>query len=137
LLEQMQQARTGQFFKDTILGYQGGEIENQNMMGFSTTKREYRKDDAAISVTLSGTAAANGMDAFSALAQIGMTAGGGKKLRIQKRNAVIMVNDSNVQVLITMKKGGTLVFESNDVKADELQSFAEAFPVEDLDDSRG
>lgn len=137
LLEQMQQARTGDFFKDNILGYQGGEIESQNMMGFSTIKREYQKDDSYITVTLSGSSSANGMDAFSALAQMGMNAAGGKKVRIQKRNAVIITDGSNVQILVTMKKGGTLVFESNELDAEAVQKFAEAFPVEGLDDSRG
>lgn len=136
-LEQLKQDNIAKFFKDSILGYQGNELESQNAMGFSSTKREYLKDDKQISVSLSGMASANGMDAFAALAQIGLTAGGGKKVRIQKRTASIMVDNSNVQILVTLKKGGTLVFESNDVNADELQRFAEAFPVEDLDDSRG
>ena len=136
-LEQIKQEKIGKFFKDSILGYQGSELENQNVMGFSTTKREYHKDDKQISVTLSGSAGANGMDAFAAIAQIGVTAGGGKKVRIQKRNAAIMTDDSNVQILVSLKKGGTLVFESYDVDADELQKFAEAFPIEALDDSRG
>jgi hypothetical protein len=137
LLEQMKQENIAKFFKDDILGYKGNELESQNAMGFSSTKREYLKADKQISVSLSGMASSNGMDAFAALAQIGLTAGGGKKVRIQKRTASIMADNGNVQILVTLKKGGTLVFESNDVNAEELQRFAEAFPVEELDDSRG
>jgi hypothetical protein len=136
LLEQMQQARIGQFFKDAINGYQAGELESTNAMGFSLTKREYTKDDKRISVSLNGMAG-GGMDAFAAIAQFGMNASGGKKVRIQKRTAVITADDNDVKVMVTLKKGGTLVFESYDVNADELQAFAEAFPVEALDDSRG
>lgn len=136
LLEQLQQARTGQFFKDTILGYVGGQIESQNMMGFSSTQREYQKGDAFINVTLNGMASSGGMDALSALAQLGMNAGGGKKVRIQKRTAVVIDQDGQVEIMISMKKGGTLAFESNSVSAEEVQKFAEAFPVEALDDSR-
>jgi hypothetical protein len=50
---------------------------------------------------------------------------------------VVTADDNDVKVMVTLKKGGTLVFESYDVSADELQAFAEAFPVEALDDSRG
>jgi hypothetical protein len=84
-------------------------------------------------------ATGNGMDAFAALAQLGLSAGGvgGKKVRIQKRTAAIIAEGSNVQIMVTLKKGGTLVFESNYVNADEVQKFAEAFPIEALDDSRG
>ncbi|KXI28268.1 hypothetical protein [Paraglaciecola hydrolytica] len=137
LLEQMKQENIAKFFKDSILGYKGAELESQNAMGFTSTKREYQKGDAYISVSLSGMATGSGMDAFAALAQIGLSAGGGKKVRIQKRSAAIMADGSNVQILVTLKKGGTLVFESNYVNADEVQKFAEAFPIEELDDSRG
>lgn len=137
LLEQTQQARISQFFKDSILGYRGGELESQSLLGFSTTQREYQKNDKSINVTLSGSVSVNGIDAFSALSQLGMSSGAGKKLRIQKRSAVIISEDSHVQILLTMKKGGTLVFESNSASVDDVQEFAEAFPIEELDDSRG
>jgi hypothetical protein len=137
LLEQMKQENIAKYFKDSILGYQGNELESQNAMGFSSTKREYTKDNAYISVSLNGMATGNGMDAFAALAQIGLTAGGGKKVRIQKRTAAVMVGENDVQIMVTLKKGGTLMFESTSVNAEELQRFAEAFPIEELDDSRG
>ncbi len=134
LLEQEQLSRTTSVFPDSVNGFSGAEVESQNAMGFSAISRQYSKQDRYITVTLNGGASGTAMDAFSALAQLGMSMG--KKMRIQKRTATVIAEDGNVQIMVNLKKGGMLLFESSDVDESQLTEFAQAFPVEKLDDSR-
>ncbi|GAA0856656.1 hypothetical protein [Aliiglaciecola litoralis] len=130
LLEQEQQTRTNSVFPDSLQGFKGSDIQHQSALGFSSTVREYRKDEQHISVTLSG---GNGLNsAFAAIAQFG---GGGAKMRIQKRSASVIVNGERTQVLVTLKTGGLLMFEGDNVDKESVVEFAKAFPVEKLDDS--
>lgn len=136
LLKQEQAAKVTLIFPDSIDGFKGGELESQNAMGFSSTVRNYSKSNKHISVTLSGNSGGV-MDAFSSLAQLGMSAGMGQKMRIQKRTAIVMVEGNTIRIMVTLKKGGMLMFESYDVTKDEIVAFAKAFPIAKLDDSRG
>lgn len=136
LIEQEKQQQLSGQFPEEVMGYQGAEVESQNAMGFSMTSREYSKGDSYIKVTLNGGSSGSALNAFSALAQMGMSAGGGEKLRIQKRTAMLMDNSGDVQIMVTLKKGGMLMFESNNTDADIIKDFANAFPVAQLDDSR-
>lgn len=135
LLKQEQVAKVTSIFPDSINGFEGGELENQSALGFSSMLRKYSKSDEHISVTLSGNSGGV-MDAFSALAQLGMGAGMGQKLRIQKRVAMIMPEGKTMRVMVTLKKGGMLMFESYDVTKAEIIAFAKKFPIAELDDSR-
>ncbi len=135
LLEQEKQAATNQFFKDEINGFVGGELEQQNAMGFMMTNRSYEKDGMLIDVNLSAGSAGGAMQAFSAIAQLGMQSGAGKKMRIQKRTAMASNDGGSATVTITLKSGGMLQFESRDVSLDTVVEFAKAFPVEDLDNA--
>ena len=135
LLKQEQAARVVAIFPDSINGFVGDKLESQNAMGFSSSKRNYNKGGKQVSVTLSGTSGGV-MSAFSSLAQLGMSAGMGEKMRIQKRTAMVMPEGNNMRIMVTLKNGGMLMFESNDVSKDELVEFANAFPVAELDDSR-
>jgi hypothetical protein len=134
-LEQLKQGEISTFFEDDINGFKGGKLEQQEAMGFSIVERSYSKDGKIISVSLSGGTSGAASNAFSALASFGMSAGGGKKVRIQRRTASLNTDEGNNQLAVTMKSGGLLNFESRDVSAEEIIAFAKVFPVADLDDA--
>lgn len=136
-LEQLKQGKTSSFFKDKIAGYTGGKLDSQQAMGMSILERPYTKGNQRINVSMSGGAAGNAMSSiFGTLASMGMQETMGKKIRIQRRSAVVSNENGRTQVLVTLKSGGVLTFESKDISNDELIDFAKAFPVSDLDDSR-
>jgi len=135
-LEQLKQGQTSAYFKDEINGYKGGKLESQSMMGLSTVGRPYNKGSNSIQVSLTGGASSGANSAFAALASFGMQAATGKRLRIQRRSAVLNNDSGTLSLVVTLKSGGVLTFESNDLSEDELVAFAKAFPIADLDDSR-
>ena len=135
LLKQEQATKVTSIFPDSNNGYKGGELESKNAMGFSTTSRNYSNGENQVSVTLSGTSGGV-MDAFSSLAQLGMGAGMGQKMRIQKRNAVVMSEGNTMRIMVTLKKGGMLIFESSKLTKEQIIAFAKAFPIAELDESR-
>ena len=137
-LEQLKQGQTASFFKDEILGYKGGKLDSQQVMGMSILERSYSKDNNTISVSLSGGAAGSAMNnIFGTIATMGMQGTSGKKIRIQRRSAIISEENGNVQIIITLKSGGILTISSNNASRDEVLAFAKAFPIAELDDSRG
>jgi hypothetical protein len=135
-LEQLKQGKVSSFFKDEINGFKGGKLEQQQAMGISMIERNYSKDGQVIKVSLSGGASGAASNAFAALASFGMQSTNGKKVRIQRRTAMINDEGGNVQVVVTLKSGGMLTFESNDLNSNDATAFAKAFPIADLDDSR-
>jgi len=134
-LEQIRQNSVASFFRDEIAGYQGGELSNQQAMGISMIERSYTNGDQQIDVSLTGGASAN--NAFAALAQMGMSSGMGQKVRIQKRTGTLTDENGTVTVMVSLKSGGMLQFESYSASSDEVVEFANAFPVADLDDATG
>lgn len=135
LLEQMQQSQINQFFPDEVEGFSGDELDQQSTMGFKVTTRNYVKGNQSINVSLNGGSTDTAMGAFSALAQFGMQAGGGEKMRIQRRTGQMVKEGDQITLTINMKSGGMLVFETYDVNKDALTAFAKAFPIADLDDA--
>jgi len=135
-LEQLKQGKVSSFFKDEINGFKGGKLEQQQAMGISMIERNYSKDGKVVKVSLSGGASGAANNAFAALASFGMQSTNGKKVRIQRRTAMISDDGGNIQVVVTLKSGGMLTFESNDLNSAETTAFAKAFPVAKLDDSR-
>lgn len=135
-LEQLKQGKISSFFKDEINGFKGGKLEQQQAMGISMIERSYSKDGKIIKVSLSGGASGAASNAFAALASFGMQSSNGKKVRIQRRTAMINDDGGNIQAVVTLKSGGMLTFESNDLNSADVTSFAKAFPIADLDDSR-
>ncbi len=136
-LEQLKQGQSASFFKDEIAGYTGGKMETQQAMGMSILERPYTKGDKLISVSMSGGVAGGAMSSlFGTIASMGMQSSTGKKVRIQRRSAMVMDENGKAQVVVTLKSGGVLTFDSDDVSSDELIDFAKAFPIADLDDSR-
>lgn len=135
LLEQMQQNQVTKYFPDEVKGFTGNELEQQNAMGFQMTSRHYTNGEKSISVSLNGGSTGSAMDAFSAIASFGMQAGGGEKVRIQRRTGQLIKDSGDLTLTITMKSGGVLVFETDSVDKAALKAFAKAFPIADLDDA--
>ena len=136
-LEQLKQKQTSSYFSDEILGYKGGEMSAQQVMGMSIVERSYSKDGKEIDVTLTGGASGGANNPFAAIASLGMQSAQGQKVRIQKRSAMVSNEGGPAKVMVTLKSGGILTFESGEVPSDEVVEFAKAFPVAELDDSRG
>jgi len=106
-------------------------------MGMTMIERTYSKSDIVISVSLAGGESKGAANAFSALASLGMQMGAtGNKVRIQKRSAVVIEGNNSVQVVVTLKNGGMLTFESNGASSDTVVAFAKKFPVAKLDNLR-
>lgn len=134
-LEQLKQNQTSSFFQDEINGYTAGQLESQQTMGMQLIERNYSKDGQMISVSLAGGALGAANNAFAALASFGMQSAQGEKTRIQRRSAVITEDSGSNQIVVTLKSGGLLTFNSANVSRDEVLAFAKAFPVADLDDA--
>ena len=134
-LEQLKQGRVSSFFKDEIDGFKGGKLDQQQAMGISMIERNYSKDGKVVKVSLSGGASGAASNAFAALASLGLQSTNGTKVRIQRRTAMVSDEDGSIQVVVTLKSGGMLTFESNDLNSDDTTAFAKAFPIADLDDA--
>jgi len=135
-LEQIKQNQTSSFFSDEINGYTADELQSQQTMGMQLIERNYSKEGQSIKVALTGGAMGAANNAFAALASFGMQSAQGEKIRIQRRTAMLTKDSGSNQLIVTLKSGGMLTFDSSDVSSDELVTFAKAFPVADLDDAR-
>ena len=136
-LEQLMQEQVASFFPDELNGYTAGEIKKEQAMGMSIIERDYSKDNEVISVSLTDAGSGGSANPFSAIAQMGMQMGGmGQKIRIQKRSAVVIDENNSTQVIVTLKSGGILTFESRGTPSETVVAFAKKFPVAKLDDSR-
>ena len=133
-LEQLQSDRTFALFPDELEGYEGGELDTQGMMGMTMMNRTYRGEDGTIDVSLTTGAAGSGL---AALAQMGMTlGGGGRKLRVQRRTVIDMSeSEGSASFTVELRSGGMLNVTSPTVPADEVLGFVEAFPIEALDEA--
>jgi len=74
---------------------------------------------------------------MGSIASMGMQSTAGKKIRIQRRTAMLTDDNGSAQIVVTLKSGGILTFNSDSVSGDDLLAFAKEFPVADLDDSLG
>jgi hypothetical protein len=133
-LQQMKQQAMLNVFPDTVASYAGGDIGNQSAMGMTILEREYTGADGVVSVSLTTGIAGGGL---AALAQLGMglTSGGGKKLRIQKRTVLDLGDSSEGQYMVQLKSGATLAITSEELNAEQLLPFVKAFPIAELDDA--
>lgn len=135
-LEQLKQSQISSFFKDEINKFKGGKLEQQKAMGISIIERNYSKDGKVIKASFSGATSGVASNAFAALTSFGLHSTSGKKVRIQQRTAIVNDDGGNIQIVVTLKSGGMLTFESKDLNSDDLTTFAKAFPIADLDDSK-
>ena len=136
-LEQEKQQQVTKMFPDDIDGFVGAPLEQQGVMGFTVMSRTYKKGDVSVKVMLNGGSGGSALQAFSAIAQFGLQTGAGEKMRIQKRSAMVSQEGKMAKVMITMRSGGILTFESSKMSSKKLTHFAKQFPVSDLDDSIG
>lgn len=133
-LQQMKQQAMLTVFPDTVADYSGGEMNNQSAMGMTILERAYSGAEGAVNVSLTTGIAGGGL---AALAQLGMglSSGGGKKLRIQKRTVLDLGDSTRGQYMVQLKSGATLAITSDELNAEQLLPFVKAFPIAELDDA--
>ena len=123
---------TAAIFPETIGEFARGEVSAEKAMGMDITECTYRHEKGdEIQVQLMG--GANGM--FGGLAALGASFGGGQKVRIQGRSGTLMESDGEANLALKLKNGKSLMFISSMVDTDGLTSFAESFPVVEVDES--
>jgi len=133
-LQQMKQQAMLTVFPDTVAEFTGGELSNQSAMGMTILEREYTGVDGKVNISLTTGVAGGGL---AALAQLGMglSSGGGKKMRIQKRTVMDLGDSSQGNYMVQLKSGATLAITSDDLNAAQLLPFVKAFPIAALDDA--
>lgn len=123
---------TAAIFPETVGGFTRGEVNTQKAMGMDLTECTYRDGkDNEVEVQLMG--GADGM--FGGLAALGANFGGGQKVRIQGRSGSLMDSEGEVTLSLKLKSGKSLIFTSNMIDSDGVSSFAEKFPVVEVDES--
>jgi hypothetical protein len=128
-LEQIQQSQKGDRFAKQVAGWQRGEVSKQKAMGMSMIETEYSKGDKMINVSYNS--GVGGMGAM--FSQMGL-AGGGKKIRLGRYTGLVMEEGRNNEILVGLKMTQGMVNLSSDTATlDELQAFAKAFPIKDID----
>jgi hypothetical protein len=128
-LEQIQQSQKGDRFAKQVAGWQRGEVAKHKAMGMSIIETEYSKGDKTISVNYNS--GVGGMGAM--FSQMGL-AGGGKKIRLGRYTGLVMEEGRNNEIMIGLKMTQGMVNLSSDTASlDELQAFAKAFPIKDID----
>lgn len=143
-LKQLKEEIKLSLLPDVIDGFEGGEIDNQNIMGMVIIERVYTRDSDTIAMTLTSTSK-EATGAIGALAELSKlftvmegasaAAGGGKKIRIQKRTVMVSDEGSHGALSVELKSGGSLEVESSDLNSDELIAFMREFPIAELDDA--
>ncbi|CAN5211544.1 hypothetical protein BH24PSE2_BH24PSE2_02300 [soil metagenome] len=135
-LEQVKQGEVGDVFAAEVAGWKRQSINQNEAMGIAVTEASYTKGDQTISVNLMGGAGGGGLGILGGIAEMGMMSAG-KKIRIDKRSAVANSEGNSNTVMVSLKSGGSLTFESRDVDLDTVVEFAKSFPIGELDDARG
>lgn len=135
-LEQLKQQGTANLFPDSINGFTGGQVETQSAMGMNITERSYSKGSNTIEVNYTGGGAAAG--GLAALANMGLTmGGGGKKLRIQRHVVLDTSSQGSAEFTVTMKSGGMLNVNSSNTDYDTVLEFLKVFPITEIDKAVG
>lgn len=117
-----------------LLGFTGKEAQIQSVMGVTSIKKEYVKDQHIVTCTLTQM----GGDTMGGLAGIGRMAaamaGDQNTVRISGRTAQIEESEYETKLTVFMESGGIL--ELNSTQANfgrSLKQMAEALPLNDLD----
>jgi len=146
-LKQLQEEIKLSLLPDELNGFVGGEVDNQSALGMSIIERTYEKGPANIKITLmTSSGDAGGLGALGALGELGklfggasgdamLGGGGGKKVRIQKRTAIMGAPGQSGSVNISLKSGGTLQATSDELGSEDLVDFMRDFPVIEIDDA--
>jgi hypothetical protein len=83
-----------------------------------------------------GGAGGGDMGFLGGLAQMGMMSGG-NKIRVGKHTGVATSEGGTSTVTVSLDTGGTLSFASSNTEMNVVVDFAKAFPVAEIDKSRG
>ncbi|MDO6460225.1 hypothetical protein Q4485_05920 [Granulosicoccaceae sp. 1_MG-2023] len=129
-LQQLKQDATVSGFPDEVAGFRGGEPGQQSAMGMTVIERVYSRDGSRIDVTL--TQGGNG-GGLAALAQMGMSMGGGRKMRIQRYTVMDTSEGADLQLTVALDNGGILGLSSDSVDKETLTAFLKAFPIAAID----
>jgi hypothetical protein len=135
-LEQVKQAKEGDLFAADIAGWKRQSIEQNKALGVALTEATYTKGDKTITVSLMGGAGGGDMGFLGGLAQMGMMSGG-NKIRVGKHTGVATSEGGTSTVTVSLDTGGTLSFASSNTEMNVVVDFAKAFPVAEIDKSRG
>jgi Fe2+ transport system protein FeoA len=130
-LEQIKQGQVGELFLKEHNGWKRTSFKNNKTMGMSITNAEYKKANKKIKIAMMS--GQSGLGALSALSSMGMQAG--KKVRIQRRTGVNLSQGKKVNIMVNLKSGGTLAFESYNASYQEVLDFAKKYPVAKIDDA--
>jgi hypothetical protein len=130
-LEQRQQEQKAEQFAPELAGWKRGELNQQKSMGFSTIDAQYSRDGKTIDVSYTG---GGGGGMASMISQMGLTAGGAKKIRLGHYTGLVVEDGPQRQILIGLKTTpGMITLSSNDATLDEMTEFAGALPVDAID----
>lgn len=136
-LSEIKRGQTLAVFPDTVLGFNGSEIESQSVLGMMVITRNYTRENKSIEVSLTGGGAAG--SGLSALAQMGLDfaagSGAGKKIRIQRRTVFDSSSDNKASFVVNLRSGGMLNFSSDNSSREEALAFIKAFPIIEIDDA--
>lgn len=135
-LEQVKQSAEGDLFAEEIAGWKRQSIEQNKAMGVAMTEARYTKGGQTITVSLMGGAGGGDMGFLGGLAQMGMMSAG-NKIRVGKHTGVATAEGGTSTVMVSLDSGGTLSFASSDAEMNSVVDFAKAFPVAEIDESRG
>lgn len=129
-LEQILQTQKADKFSPDVDGWKRGEVNQQKAMGFSNIQVLYTREGKSIDVNYTG--GGGGMAAM--FSQMGMQAGGGKKIRLGRYTGMVLEDASQNQILIGLKlTPGMINLSSSDATLDELTAFAQALPLAEID----
>jgi|LakMenEpi03Aug12_release.lakeMendotaPanAssembly.Ray.scaffolds.fasta_scaffold900689_1 hypothetical protein len=124
-LNQANRKKIAELLPKTIGEYAGGEVKNADVMGMSTTEREYTAAGSTIKLSLVGSsagAAKNAGNPFAAFGQLAaMGAGfdpGAKTVRLSGRAVTLKqeAGSENVEVTIPLKNGALVRLEAEGIK---------------------
>ncbi len=123
---------TAALFPESVGAYTRGEVDTQKAMGMDITECTYRSEEGnEVEVQLMG----GGGGMLGSLADLGASFGGGRKVRIQGRSGTAMEDDGETTLMLKLKSGKSLSFTSRSLDRDAVTTFAEAFPVKEIDES--
>jgi hypothetical protein len=130
-LEQLQQAQKAGKFAPEVAGWKRGELNQQKALGFSNIDVQYTREGKTIDVSYTG---GGGGGIASMFSQMGLAAGGAKKIRLGHYTGVVVEDGSQNQILIGLKMTpGMITLSSNNASLDEMTAFAGALPVAEID----
>jgi len=137
-LEKLHQERLSELLPAEVNGFNGGDTQVQQMMGFSNIEREYTNGEKSIRIAITGTGGTDGMGGLAGLAKMGMMMGatqsGRDQFRISGRTATLDTTNESPELSIFLESGALMQLTTGDgVNGEALKKFAEALKIAELD----